>query len=146
MITKKVVVTNNPKALKKYDGSVDVLFMENGSADNVLRKVKELLMEGARLSNPEIKAPTCGFRTVGLFYGDANAPLERNIKVIEAAIDLYANSKKSIVKQYLDLWRCKMSTKAVEGGICNEMMSNATINKKADGNAEKYDPQSKPAA
>ena len=120
MITKKVIVTNNKKAYEKYHKTAEVYYMEGADPHEVFSKVMELLENGARLSDPNIDDVFSYYRTVGLFYGDENAPIKRNLDTLKKALhDTYDISAKkpifSNMAQLADLKRCRMSKKALPG-------------------------------
>lgn len=115
MITGKVIVTNNSAAEKKYRSCAEVIMMENAAPYDVFAKAKELLESGARLSNPKIKNPERHYRTLGLFYGDPNAPLHQNLEAIEDAMEATAMTRNTgsspSGSKHADLRSCRMSTK-----------------------------------
>lgn len=93
MITKKVIVTNNKKACKKYENCAEVIYMENAHPYDIFFRTMELLKSGARLSNHQIKNHRRYYRTVALFYGDENAPVEQNLKKVTEAMEMTRNCK-----------------------------------------------------
>lgn len=119
MITKKVIVTNNKKACKKYENCAEVIYMENAHPYDIFSKTMELLKSGARLSNHEIKDQKRYYRTVALFYGDENAPIEQNLKKITEVMEMTRNSQIKApafnnMAMLADLADCGMSVNPVE--------------------------------
>ena len=92
IVGKIVIVSNNSNAFsqsaRKYDGKAEVIYLKDKSANDVFRKVMELLLDGARLSSPDkIKHPERPQQTVTVFYGDVNAPIKHNVDQIQTMID-----------------------------------------------------------
>lgn len=130
MITKKSIVTNNKKAYEKYKDSAEVFYLEGAGPYEVFAKVMELVEGGARLSAPVIKDVFSYYRTVGLFYGDENAPIKRNLEALKKVLhDTYHMQIKKPafegMAQLADLRRCKMSAKGNFKEERNEIFSKA---------------------
>lgn len=114
MITKKMIVTNNKKAYEKYKGKAEVVYMPDWTPREIFTKVMQLLEDGARLSNPEINNALSYYRTVGVFYGDENAPIERNLQEVKNALQEVKDIKIkkpvfSEMCQIADVLRCGLS-------------------------------------
>lgn len=115
-ITGKIVVTNNMTACDKYSGAAEICLMENAGPYEIFEKAMELIQGGARLVSPEIKSPASYYRTLGLFYGDDEAPIKRNVDELNKAMEAVKTAKPAKpafdnMARLADLKRCKMLTK-----------------------------------
>lgn len=106
----RVIVTNNPAAVKFYDNSDKVMFMKDATPYEVYSRVRDLLENGGKLIKPNIKNPTEYYTTVGVFYDGKSEPTPWNIREIEAACratkDITSfNSGKTLLDQKLERWK-----------------------------------------
>ena len=86
MITRRTIVTNNPKVRAKYR-NVEVFYLEGKTICDVLLTTRDLLENGARLTRAEIPRENKRFLSVSLFYGDPNAPIKRNLTEVSEALE-----------------------------------------------------------
>ena len=115
MITRKAIVTNNMRSVKRYEGKdVDIIFVGNAGPQKVFERTMKLLEEGGRLSNPKIKDPLRYYRTIGVFFGDPNAPVKRNVDEVDKALKMTEklrteSAPTGAVPMIADTMKCRIS-------------------------------------
>ena len=88
---KCILVTNNDRAVKKWEESVGQVFMLD-SYEEVLKKARDLIHRGHKLlTHPQassLKPNQTPYRTI-LLYGEAGAVDGEDVCLIEKAIETY---------------------------------------------------------
>jgi len=107
----RVIVTNNPSVAKAYKKEDEVMFMEGATPHEVYTAIRELLMNGGRLSRPVLKDKTSFYTTASVFYDGSTEPTSWNMREIEAAcratsgVEILPGKFNDKMHQMIEMWK-----------------------------------------